>query len=69
MHRGVTRGWAGVLVTTLGFYKKWRVRMGKKMKGKQNYKKFLFAYPTLNPGGAPGDAFITIWERHVIFKK
>ena len=58
--RGVTRGWAGVLVPTLGFYKNRGLGWAKRIKGKQNPKIppiLLFAYPASNPGDAP-DQFL-----------
>ena len=60
MSRGVTRGWAGVLVPTLGFCKDWGLGWATKINGKQITHKIshfrailLFAYPSLNPGEVP----------------
>ena len=52
--RGVTRGRAGVLVPTLGFYKN-MVLGGAKP---QNSHDSTFCYPTLNPNNAPDWDFV-----------
>ena len=60
MFRGVTRGWAGVLVPTLGFYKNSGLGWAKKIKGRQDPNFFhasrysTFCSRTSNPGDAPG---------------
>ena len=58
--RSVTRGWADVLVSTLGFHKNGGLGWAKKVKDRQNPPKkialrtiIIFAYPTLTPGDAP----------------